>query len=85
VNEVYSQAFIILIVGMLTVFTILMLIVLAGQALIRITNRFDASASAKVSTSSKHAIDPTEIAVITAAVSHLTGGTGNIDKIKKLP
>lgn len=83
-SELYSQAFLILLVGMVTVFGILLLIVFAGQMLIRITNYYHQSGKVKQS----HPIDnlkaKKEIAVITATVAHLTGGQGHIDSIQKI-
>lgn len=83
-SELYSQAFLILVVGMVTVFGILILIVFAGQMLIRITNYYHHADAAKRIHPKEELFAKKEIVVITAVVSHLTAGQGTIDSIKKL-
>jgi len=98
-NKNLSEAFIILAVGMITVFIILALVVLTGQILIRITNRFAPPALAKnnISSSSvppessspdnlnqKNTFNPKKLAAIVGAVEHITFGKGRIEKIEKL-
>lgn len=98
-SENLSEAFIILIVGMITVFTILALVVLTGQILIRITNRFaplpiakDSTnpslvqpvTSAPLTTSQNKTFNKKKLAVIIGAVEHLTHGKGKIKKIERI-
>lgn len=98
-NENLSEAFIILAVGMITVFIILSLVVLTGQILIRITNRYAPPSPIKNSENSSHiqsssttplASHPTstfnkkKLAAIVGAVEHLTLGKGRIEKIEKI-
>lgn len=92
-NENLQEAFIILAVGMITVFAILSLVVFSGQILIRITNRYAPPqiAKAKVSNHSSSPISPTsnsvnkkKLAAIIGTVEHLTHGKGRIEKIEKL-
>lgn len=77
-------------VGMITVFVVLSLVVLAGNLLIRIVNRLSPQAKSDrtdVGQSGKPNADqlsPGKIAAIASAVFHVTGGQGNIEKIEKL-
>lgn len=92
-NENIQEAFIILIVGMITVFAILSLVVFTGQILIKITNRFapPQSINSKIATppipktiNSPTSINKKKLAAIIGTVEHLTNGTGKIEKIEKL-
>jgi oxaloacetate decarboxylase gamma subunit len=79
-----SDALSIMIVGMVTVFIILWLVVLIGNLLIRITNKYwpEAEVSKKVavvSTSSQGTI-----AAIVAAVDSVTNGKGKVTNITKV-
>lgn len=77
-----------LVVGMVTVFIILWLVVVIGNLVIRLTNRFipvaapaegkseNRGASGKKTASKK-------LAVIVAAVDAVTQGQGNVDSIEK--
>jgi len=93
------KALVILVVGMLSVFTILGLVVLSGKALIYFVNRFfpvAASSSTNLrrintatsSTSSTHSESTTtstkHIAAIVAFVDQLTGGKGVIKNIERV-
>ena len=87
-TEQVSSAILISIVGMLTVFAILALVVLTGNALVRLVNRY-APLPTKVKqnpniTSSATTISQKKIAVITAAVSAVSHGKARIEKIEKL-
>ncbi len=79
-----NNAFAVMIVGMVTVFLILWLVVLIGNALIRLTNKFwpETVPLKKVVKTSVDSSDGT-IAAIVAAVSVATNGKGNITKITK--
>ncbi len=92
-NDALSEALLILAVGMITVFAILGLVVLSGQVLIRITNRFIPdvqvvkparsiyrSPIARKST----AIEKKKLAAIVAAVEVVTGGRGHIEHVEKI-
>ena len=83
-NEIYGQAFLILIVGMITVFSILLLIVVAGKGLIQISNYFFEKGENSSNVKETDLIPKKEIAAITAAVSHITGGLGKIERISKI-
>ncbi len=98
-NENLSEAFIILAVGMITVFIILALVVLTGQVLIRVTNKYapphvvkDNGSSSIIQPESTTSILPhstntfnkKKLAAIVGAVEHLTLGKGRVDKIEKI-
>ena len=87
-NEHLSTAFLVLAVGMITVFVILSLVVLAGNVLIRVVNRYfpadsRMTASAKKIISAKNQIKTSELAAVVAAVDIVTKGRGIISKIEK--
>jgi hypothetical protein len=69
---------------MLTVFSVLLLVVLIGNAIILFTNRFfPASKVAAASNSRQGDIDSPGMAAIVAAVKLVTGGKGNVVEINK--
>jgi oxaloacetate decarboxylase gamma subunit len=75
-----TTALTLLVIGMITVFTILFLVVITGNILIRIVNRFfPIIAKNNLSNSS----EASKIAVITAAVEAVTKGKGKIISIDK--
>lgn len=81
----FSLALQLLGVGMGTVFLILSLVVLSGNALIRIVNKYlpeQAKVKPKAPTS-PDAIAPDTMAAIVAAVEMVTGGKGKITSIEK--
>lgn len=83
-DESLSNAFSVLIVGMVTVFFILWLVVTIGNVLIKITNRFE-----PVVLDSQKAPPPIvrsngAVAAIIAAVDTLTNGKGKVTKITKV-
>ncbi|HMQ06630.1 MAG TPA: OadG family protein [Saprospiraceae bacterium] len=74
------DAFLLLWIGMISVFTILLLIVLAGKTLIWTINRYVPSFT-EIAWEDKSGIQDDVIAVITAAVNQLTEQTGKIEHI----
>ncbi|HBH23323.1 MAG TPA: oxaloacetate decarboxylase [Cytophagales bacterium] len=79
-----NTAIMLLIVGIITVFAILSLIVLLGSLLIRIVNRFYPQLP-QLSTFEPHQeVKPNEIAAIVAAVETITGGKGKVEHISKM-
>ncbi|MEQ9231079.1 MAG: hypothetical protein RIF46_10385 [Cyclobacteriaceae bacterium] len=70
-----SSALTLLAIGMITVFVVLLLVVITGNILIRLVNRFVPE--------SKDGISDKTLAVLTAAVESVTGGKGKITKIEK--
>lgn len=84
-TESFDQAWVLLGVGMVTVFTVLLLVVLIGNGIVLFVNRFfPESESGKpgnaVSTS---AIHPSKVAAIVAGVKNVTAGRGNVVEIRK--
>ncbi|MFK7771473.1 MAG: OadG family protein [Saprospiraceae bacterium] len=92
-NENLQEAFIILAVGMITVFAILSLVVFTGQILIRITNQYAPPQTVKSNipihptpqvSNNSSSINKKKLAAIIGTVDHLTYGKGRIEKIEKL-
>ena len=75
-----ESALSLLLIGMITVFLVLLLVVLIGNLLIRLTNQFSVAESKTIS----NEIDSRKIAAITAAVEIVTEGKVRIDKIEKV-
>lgn len=85
-TETYSTALTLMAVGMITVFLVLFLVVLFGQLLIRVINRYfseETQATSVATTRQQYEIAPNKVAAIVAAVNHYTEGQGNITEIKK--
>lgn len=83
-SEDYSTALTLLAVGMITVFVILGFIVLFGNILILITNKFfPAPIPTTESPPSPHNIHPKKLAAIIAAVNTVTNGKGKVESIEK--
>ena len=92
-SEEINIALTVLAVGMITVFIILGLVVLTGDVLIRIVNRFFPETAIKSPLNTPSNLAPTNLqpktnkstlAAIVAAVDIVTGGTGKADKIEKV-
>ncbi len=81
-SEYIQEAWTLLGVGMLTVFIILLVVVLIGNILIWVVNRyFPESENAK--TSAVRSFGNSRLAAIAAAVNIVTQGKGRITKIEK--
>ena len=79
-----STALSILVVGMITVLLILWLVVVIGNLLIRITNKFGSIPETPGSGKSNSTLIPAgTLAAIMAAVETVTGGRGKVTKIEK--
>lgn len=82
-----NQALLVLLIGMVTVFVVLALVVFTGWGLIRLTNRLvptpQKMPKAAIPPPAKR-IPRKQLAAITAAVEIVTGGAGSIEKIEKL-
>jgi len=84
-EDTVSNALLLLLVGMSTVFTILFLVVSGGNLLINLINKVQvASPEVPFSKLKSDNIDPTKIAIIAATVEAITHGKGRVDKIEKL-
>ena len=70
-------------VGMITVFIVLLLVVLAGNGLIWFVNKF-VPVPQQETTPPFGTLDPRKVAVITVAVEIATEGKGAVKKIEKL-
>lgn len=79
-----SSAFTLLTVGMITVFLILGLVVLAGQVLIRLVNRFFKDIKEEVSEDQYDSISKEHMAVISAVISEVTSVPVKSVKIEKI-
>lgn len=86
-NSNFELALELLGVGMLTVFIILFLVVIIGNVIIKIVNRFmpDTQVLApKVDRAISAAIDPRKVSAIVAAVQAVTNGKGKVENIEKV-
>lgn len=83
--ENIGMAFMLMIVGMATVFTILLLIIYIAQQLIRFVNKYiPEEIVEKKNNTSAPALSPRKVAAITSAVNIITNGKGRIVTIEKL-
>ena len=80
-----SFGFMLMAVGMITVFTILALVVGGGKLMIILINRYAPLVEAAVVPieNTSQSIQSEKLAAITAAVESITGGQGRITEIKK--
>jgi len=79
----FSTALILLAVGMITVFAVLFLVVLLGNILIRIVNRFHKDIP-QVINEVPTTVGAGKLAAIVAAVEVVTSGRGQVTSIEKL-
>ncbi|MEA4948327.1 MAG: OadG family transporter subunit [Petrimonas sp.] len=86
--ENINEALSLLLVGLITVFVILYLVVLIGNLVIRFTNRFMATepiaVRKEIATGKTKPANPAKIAAVIAAVEAITGGKGRVEKIDKI-
>ncbi len=74
-----------MLVGLPTVFLVLVLIVYFSKLLIYLVNKYVPEQTATpAKQSSKAEIDPKKLSAITAAVATITNGKGRITKVEKL-
>lgn len=73
-----------LVVGMVTVLIVLWLVVLIGNLVVRVTNRFIPHGEKPGGGSLESKSDTKKMAAIVAAVDAATGGRGSVDSIQKL-
>ena len=91
-DPVISQALLVLLVGMITVFIILFLVVITGQTLIRFVNRFFPGEQKIQNSKTKPIpvfydednISKSKMVAIIAAVEAVTNGKGKISRIEKV-
>lgn len=88
-NEQFSEALQLMIVGMLTVFCILLIVIVFGTLLIKLVNKYapeevQTKKSVAAVNNAVQQVDATVKAVIDATVAQITGGKGRVTKITKL-
>lgn len=83
-SEEFSTAFTLLSVGMIAVFIVLALIVIFGNVLISLVNRFIPEAQVVVSKTPQQTIDASKVAAIVSAIDIVTEGKAKVTSIKKV-
>ena len=85
-NEVFSTAFMLLAVGMITVFTILALVVFFGNVLISVVNKYfpEENIAKVVSQTTHRSIDPRKMAAIVSAIDVVSEGRAKVTSITKV-
>lgn len=77
-----------LVVGMLTVFAILLIVIYGGKLLINVVNAIApeevASAKKKVAATTPSAVDASTMAILQEVVKQITGGKGRVESAKKV-
>lgn len=82
--ENLDEALSLLLVGMVTVFIILALVVFIGNLVIRLTNRFiPAPVQPDIPATPGRKMHSKKLAAIVAAVDVVTGGKGKVGRIEK--
>jgi oxaloacetate decarboxylase gamma subunit len=81
-NADYHSALTLMLVGMITVFVILSLVVISGNVLIRIVNRYFPQPSSPSPTPQAD-ISPAKIAAIATAIDLVSDGKARITSIEK--
>lgn len=88
ITDDISGALQLLVIGMVTVFAILLIVINLGKVLIWAVNKWapEETATQKASPAAKAiaTIDATTKAIIDATISQITGGKGRASKITKL-
>ncbi|MEE1259923.1 MAG: OadG family transporter subunit [Paludibacteraceae bacterium] len=82
-----EQAFTLMIVGMITVFAVLGLVIAMGNALIRFVNKYvpeEEAPAPKAAAPASAAIAPDVKSAIELAVAKITSNKGRIEKIEKI-
>jgi len=84
-----SGALQLMVVGMLTVFSILLIVILLGTLLIKLVNKYapeEVQAKKPIASANNavQQVDATVKAVIDATIAQITGGKGRASKITKL-
>lgn len=84
-NNIF-EALQLMVVGMITVFLILMIVINLGKLLIALVNKFapEEAVAPKKQVASVAAVDPIAQSIIKAAVEKLTNGKGAVKKIEKI-
>lgn len=87
-GSLIEQAVTLMIVGMITVFAVLGLVITLGNALIRFVNKYVpeevAPVAPKAAAPAQAAIAPDVMTAVELAVAKITGNKGKIEKIEKI-
>lgn len=88
-NDNFNEAIQLMIVGMLTVFSILLIVILFGNILIKLVNKYapeevQTKKPVAAANNAVQQVDATVKAVIDATIAQITGGKGRVSKITKL-
>lgn len=84
-REKMSEVVKLIFTGMGTVFLILIMVVVLGNLIVRVTNMYAPTPAPQVSkNNSNTTIAPNKMAVLVSAVETLTQGKGRISKIEKI-
>lgn len=73
-----------LIVGMSTVFLILLIVIWGGKLLIRVVNRVAPEEVVAPKSVAASAVDATTMEILRQAVAQITGGEGRVESVKKI-
>lgn len=83
-DEILNNAFSILLTGMITVLVILGLVVVVGNLLISITNKYwPLPQNSKINGIKPGLLPSGTVAAIVAAIDTITGGKGKVTKIER--
>ena len=84
--ENLNIALLLMIVGMATVFAILLIVIYLGKGLIALVNKYapEEAAPAKQAANAPAAVPGNIVAAISAAVTVVTQGKGKVAKVEKL-
>ena len=84
--ENLNTALLLMVVGMATVFAILLIVIYLGKGLIALVNKYapEEVSSAKSAASGPAAIPANVMAAISAAVTVVTQGKGKVAKVEKI-
>ena len=80
----FQEALVLMGVGMLTVFLVLLSVILVGNVLIWIVNKFVPEEQTVANATSVAAVTPQVSEAIAKAVAQLTAGKGKVEKIEKI-
>ena len=81
-----NEALKLMLTGMSTVFFILIMVVVLGNVIIRITNRFAVAVVGQsgAAATSQQEINPSKLAAIVSAVEITTKGKGSVTSVEKI-
>ncbi len=80
----FQEALVLMGVGMLTVFLVLLLVILVGNILIWVVNKFVPEEQKVAKATTVAAVAPQVSEAIAKAVEQLTAGKGKVEKIEKI-